>query len=131
VQVTDSANATATKQFTLVINAPTISISTGGIVNAASYAGGSVAPGEIVMISGTGLGPATLVTAQLDSRGYVSTSLAGTQVMFDGVAAPILYTQATHVSVVVPYGVSGKTLTQVLVLYQGQASSVVSMPSRP
>ena len=128
VQVTDSANATATKQFSLAINAPAISISAGGIVNGASYAGGSVAPGEIIVISGSGLGPATLATAQLDSRGYVATSLAGTQVMFDGVAAPIIYTQATHVSAVVPYGVSGKTFTQVLVIYQGQASNVVSTP---
>jgi uncharacterized protein (TIGR03437 family) len=126
-QVMDNANATAFKQFSLAINATAVSISTGGIGNAASYAGASVAPGEILVIYGSGLGPDTLATAQLDSRGYVSTSLAGTQVLFDGVAAPIIYTQAPNVSVVVPYEVSGKPLTQVQVSYQGHVSNTVSM----
>jgi hypothetical protein len=45
-----------------------------GIVNAASYAGGSVSPGEIVTIVGSFPGPATLVPLQLDNRGYGSTN---------------------------------------------------------
>jgi uncharacterized protein (TIGR03437 family) len=128
VQVTDNANATVTKQFSLTINGGALSISGAGIVNAASYAGGSVSPGEIVAIFGSGLGPSTLVGLQLDSRGHVSTSLAGTQVLFDGVAAPMIYTQVGQVSVVVPYEVSGKSTTQVQVVYQGQNSNLVSMP---
>jgi len=127
VEVTDNVNATATKQFSLTIGSTTV-ISANGIVNAASYAGGSVAPGEIVVIFGSGLGPGTLVGLQLDSRGYVSTSLAGTQVVFDGMAAPLVYTEAGQVSAVVPYEVSGRTSTQVQVVYQGQASNVVPMP---
>jgi uncharacterized protein (TIGR03437 family) len=98
------------------------------VVNAASYAGGSVSPGEIVAIFGSGLGPGTLVGPQLDSRGYVSTSLAGTQVLFDGVAAPLIYTWAGQVSAVVPYAVSGKTSTQVQVSYQNQNSNLVAIP---
>src|ERR1019366_2817487 len=74
-----------------------VSISDNGVVNAASYAAGSVSAGEIVAIFGSGLGPSTLVGMQLDSKGYVSTSLAGTQVFFDGVAAPLLYTWAGQV----------------------------------
>jgi uncharacterized protein (TIGR03437 family) len=68
------------------------------------------------------------VGLQLDSRGYVATSLAGTQVLFDGVAAPMIYTLAGQVSVVVPYEVTGKSTTQVQVVYQGQSSNLVSMP---
>jgi uncharacterized protein (TIGR03437 family) len=105
-----------------------VSISANGVVNAAGYAGGSVSPGEIVAIFGSGLGPSTLVGLQLDSKGYVSTSLATTQVLFDGVAAPLIYTWAGQVSAVVPYAVSGKTSTQVQVSYQGQNSNVVAMP---
>ena len=125
VQLTDSTNATATVQLSLTINGVPPSIVAAGI-NAASYAGGSVSPGEIVLIFGSGLGPATLAGPQLDSNGYLSSSLAGTQVLFDGVAAPILYTQASQVSVVVPYEVIGRT--QVQVVYQGLGSNLVLIP---
>jgi uncharacterized protein (TIGR03437 family) len=128
VQVTDNSNTTASKQFSLTINGGALSISANGIVNAASYAGGSVSPGELVVIFGSGLGPTTLAGLQLDSRGYVPTSLAGTQVLFDGVAAPMIYTLAGQVSVVVPYEVSAKSTTQIQVVYQGKNSNVVSMP---
>lgn len=87
-----------------------------------------VCPGEIITIFGSGLGPSTLVGLQLDSRGYVSTSLAGTQVLFDGVAAPLLYTLAGQVSAVVPYAVTGKTSTQLQVRYQGQNSKSITIP---
>jgi uncharacterized protein (TIGR03437 family) len=127
VQVTDSANTVVTKQFSLTIAGSLVSISPGGIVNSASYAGGGVAPGEIVTIFGSGLGPNALSNTQLDSRGYVSTLNSGTQVLFDGVAAPIIYTQAAQVSVIVPYEVSGTTSTQVHVMYQGQTSSSSSV----
>jgi uncharacterized protein (TIGR03437 family) len=125
VQLTDNTNATATLQFSLTINGAPPSILVAGI-NAASYVGGSVSPGEIVLIFGSGLGPNTLVGTQLDTRGYVSSSVAGTQVLFDGLAAPIIYTQASQVSVVVPYGVIGRT--QVQVVYQGQSSNPVLIP---
>jgi uncharacterized protein (TIGR03437 family) len=130
VQVTDGANTVATKQFSLRITGGggSVSISANGVVNAASYAGGAVSPGEIITIFGAGLGPSTLVGLQLDSRGYVSTSLAGTQVLFDGVAAPLIYTVAGQVSAVVPYAVTGKTSTQLQVSYQGQNSNMVSIP---
>jgi uncharacterized protein (TIGR03437 family) len=128
VQVSDSANATASARFSLMIVAGTVSISPNGIVNAASYAAESVSPGEIIAIFGSSLGPNTLVGLQLDSFGRVSTSLAGTQVLFDGVAAPMVYTVAGQVSAIVPYGVNGKSTTRVQVDYQGKSSNVVSMP---
>jgi uncharacterized protein (TIGR03437 family) len=130
VQVTDDANTTVTKQFSMTIN-PSVGmpmISSSGIGNAASYAGGSVAPGELVVIFGSDLGPSTLAGLQVNSNGYVSTSLAGTQVLFDGIAAPLVYTEAEQVSAVVPYEVSGRISTQVQVVYQGQNSNVVAMP---
>ena len=52
------------------------------------------------------------------SNGTVTNSLAGTQVLFDGVAAPMIYTLKGQVSAVVPYAVAGKTSTQVQVQYQ-------------
>ncbi len=128
VQVTDSANTVASKAFSVTINVAAISIGPSGIQNAASYFAGAIAPGEIVFISGSGLGPSTLATLELDGRGYVATSLAGTQVTFDGTPAPLIYVLDGQVSAVVPYGVSGRSSTQVRVSYQGQTSAAVSVP---
>jgi uncharacterized protein (TIGR03437 family) len=128
VQVTDNAGATATKQLSLTIAGSSVSFTGNGVVNSASYASGSVAPGELVVIFGSNLGPGTLAGLQLDNQGNVATSLAGTQVLFDGVAAPMIYTLASQVSVVVPYEVSGKSSTQVQVVYHGQTSASISIP---
>jgi uncharacterized protein (TIGR03437 family) len=128
VQVTDSANATASKQFSLTIYpAGTVSVYLGGIVNSASYAGGGVSPGEVVTIFGAGLGPNTAAGLQV-SNGSVTTSLAGVQILFGGVAAPLIYVQASQASAVVPYEVAGSTSTQVQVIYQGQYSNTVTVP---
>ncbi|HSW44455.1 MAG TPA: M12 family metallopeptidase, partial [Phycisphaerae bacterium] len=61
-----------------------------GAVNAASYASGSVAPGQIVAVFGTNLGPATPALLRLDGAGKVATELAGVRILFDGVAAPMV-----------------------------------------
>ena len=97
------------------------------VANAASYTTDAVSPGEIVVLFGANMGPASIVTLQV-SNGTVTNLLAGTQVMFDGVAAPMIYTLNGQVSAVVPYGVAGKTTTQVQVRYQGSASNTLSVP---
>jgi uncharacterized protein (TIGR03437 family) len=75
-----------------------------------------------VALFGSNMGPASIVTLQVNN-GTVTNSLAGTQVLFDGVAAPMIYTLKGQVSAVVPYAVAGKTSTQVQVRYQDPASS--------
>ena len=97
------------------------------MANAASYTADAVSPGEIVVLFGANMGPASIVTLQV-SNGTVTNLLAGTQVMFDGVAAPMIYTLSGQVSAVVPYGVAGKSTTQVQVQYQGSASNTLSVP---
>jgi uncharacterized protein (TIGR03437 family) len=92
------------------------------IANAANYSTGSVSPGEIVTLFGTNLGPSPIVTLQVD-KGTVTNNLGGTQVFFDEVAAPMIYTLAGQVSAVVPYAVAGKSSTKVQVQYQGTASN--------
>ena len=101
------------------------------MVNAASFIGGRVAPGEIVTIFGSFAGPPALVTLQLDGRGYVTTALAGTRVLFDGIPSPMIYAKGGQASVVVPYAVSGKTSTQVQTEYQGESTGAVSLPVVP
>ncbi len=127
VQVSDSTNAMASSTLSLtIVQVPVISAT--GIMNAASYAAGGVAPGEMITIFGSGLGPPTLSPMQTDARGYVSTSLGGTQVLFDGTPAPLIYSLAGQVSAIVPYETFGKSSTQVQVIFQSQSSSTVSVP---
>jgi uncharacterized protein (TIGR03437 family) len=100
------------------------------VVNGASYLGDSVAPGEVVVIFGANLGPVDLTNLQLDATGRVTTLLSGTQIFFDNVAAPLLYTSATQLGAVVPFGTSGP-IVQVQVMYQNQTSDRFSMPVTP
>ncbi len=98
------------------------------MVNAASYAGGAVAPGELVTLFGANYGPPTLVPAQLDSKGLVSSTLSGAQVLFDGIPAPLIYAVAGQVSAVVPYEVAGQQQTVVQYVYSGVKSNAVTIP---
>src|ERR1035437_4445881 len=99
------------------------------VANAANYNTDAVSPGEIVALFGDNMGPASIVTLQV-SNGTVTNLLAGTQVLFDGVAAPMVYTLKGQVSAVVPYGVAGKASTQVQVQYQDSVSNTLSVPVR-
>ncbi len=98
------------------------------VTNSASNQAGPVSPGEIVTIAGTRMGPADVVTMQTTADGSgVTSSLAGTRVLFDGVAAAMVYTLDRQVSAVAPYGLDGKTSTQVQVEYQGRLSNSVTL----
>ncbi len=112
---------------------PGVTTSISAIVNAASGLSGGIAPGEIVVIYGSGLGPAQLVKAAAGAGGLFGTQLAGTSVLFNGIAAPLIYSSYGQVSVVVPYGISGSAVP-VTVTYQGQTYSGFSVsviPSAP
>ena len=87
-----------------------------------------LAPGEMISIFGTGIGPASPVGLQLDASGKVSTNIGNTQVLFDGLAVPLTYVSATQVNAIVPYEVAGLSSTQIAVNYNGQASAGVTMP---
>jgi uncharacterized protein (TIGR03437 family) len=120
ISASDASVAPLTVAVTLTVSKPAPTI--GSVTNAASFAPGPVAPGEFVTIFGTSLGPTTPASLQLTPGGTVDTILAGTQVFFDNVAAPVIYTSATQVSVIVPYEVNRRAFTEVRVLYLGVAS---------
>jgi uncharacterized protein (TIGR03437 family) len=97
-------------------------VSITAVTNAASNQVGLIAPGELITIYGSNLGPAGLVQFQLNQAGLVPTSVGGTSVFVNGAAAPVLYTSANQVGAVVPFGLSGSN-AQIVVTNQGQASS--------
>ncbi|MBM3788201.1 MAG: hypothetical protein FJW30_28000 [Acidobacteria bacterium] len=102
-------------------------IADNGVVSAATFSGGAVSPGLLVTVFGSRIGPPTLTTAQLTAQNTLATTLAETRVLFDGVAAPLVYVSAGQVSAVVPYDVAGKTTTAMQIEYRGVRSNSVSL----
>lgn len=74
-----------------------------------------VAPGTIVTLTGTGLGPTTPASIELTPEGLVQTTLANTTVTIDGVPAPLLMVSGTQINAIVPYEVAGKQSVPVVV----------------
>ena len=94
-----------------------------GIVNAASYSSGAVAPGEMVAIYGQNLGPASLVTGTFSADANANRQLNGTQVTFNGIPSPLVYASSGAAAAIVPYEIAGATQAAVVVSYNGQAAS--------
>ncbi len=117
--------------FVLKASATAPAVTSAAVVNGATALAGPVAPGAIVVIYGARLGPAALTTLTLNAQGRVSTLLEGTRILFDGVAAPMIYTSAGQVSAIVPYSVAGKTTTSVTFEYNGLRSDPVALPVLP
>lgn len=130
-------NSGAARNGSLTIGSQTFSLqqsqlvvktSAAGVVNAASSQGGAVAPGEIVTLYGSGLGPVSPASLQLTPDGQlVTNSLASVQVLFDGVPAPLIYVSDSQVSAVVPYDVAGQTSTSVQVSNGGITSDPLAL----
>ena len=105
------------------------------ITSAASFDDQTVSPGDIVAIfSKTKIGPSTGTAGQV-VNGRVATQVAGVQVLFDGIPAPILYAGEKQVNCVVPYAINGYA-SSIQILNDGNAvsTSPVRMPtatSRP
>jgi uncharacterized protein (TIGR03437 family) len=83
--------------------APTIA----AVVNGATFLDGPVAPGEMVAIFGNGLGP------------------DGTTVAFDTTNAPVIFSSAKQLGVMVPYNVAGKASVSVRVTRASVISAAV------
>jgi uncharacterized protein (TIGR03437 family) len=97
--------------------------SIGAVVNGASNQVGPIAPGLVVVVYGTGLGPGQLAQA----GGSSLTELAGVSVLFNGVAGQMLYVSSGQVSAVAPPSLPG-TSVPVVVTYRNLSSNAVTLP---
>lgn len=92
------------------------------VTNAASFRN-PIAPGQMVVVWGTNLGP-----KQLDNHivagpnNVVLSEMDGVRILFDGLAAPIVYVSERQCSAVVPYLAAFKPVVNVQVEYQGVRS---------
>ena len=104
------------------------------VVNAASYLGGGVAPGEMVTLFGSAIGPLEPAPLSLTEDGSPATTLAETRILFNGLPAPLAYVSDTQSTAIVPHAVAGRTSVDVQVEHKGARSEVVTVPvlrSRP
>ncbi|HYP05139.1 MAG TPA: endo-1,4-beta-xylanase [Bryobacteraceae bacterium] len=103
-------------------------LSANAIVNAASYRGGAVAPGELVTIFNARYGPSTLRSAVLTPDNKLASEVQTAKVYFDNIPAPLIYAVAGQVSAIVPYEVAGRAETVVQYEFNGVRSNTVTLP---
>lgn len=99
------------------------------VVHAATFKEGPIAGGEILSLFGTKIGPATALNSHLDSSGKIATLLGGTQVLFNGVPAPLYYVGENQINLEAPIEISGSSSALVTVQSNGKtvASTVVDV----
>jgi len=87
------------------------------------YNGSSVpiAPGELITISGSDFGTPLGQSAPVNSS-TPAMQIGLTQVLFDGVAVPIMYTSEFQINAAAPYSLNNKTTTNIVVVYDGVSS---------
>jgi len=100
------------------------------VLNAANYAGGALAAGEMVTILGTSIGPAEGVEAQVSPNSPLPQSLGGARVLFNGIPGALMYASDRQTTAIVPYGIADAVNVDVQVEYRGASSNTVRLPVR-
>jgi len=113
------------------------------IINSAIIMGyGAIAPGELIAIKGTNLGPACTGTGcvaggsqfTLTAQNTVSSTLSTVQVLFDNIPGTPTYVSPTQINVIVPWEIAGFAQVNVVVEYgtvQSAAIPVQVVPVNP
>ncbi|HEX5229604.1 MAG TPA: IPT/TIG domain-containing protein [Bryobacteraceae bacterium] len=92
-------------------------------VNAASYRSGMIAPGGLFSIFGTGLSSETAAASSLP----LSTNLGQTQLLVNGVAAPLVYVSSGQINAQMPVNVQTGTPVTLTVMNGLTASNQVTL----
>lgn len=97
------------------------------VTNNASNVAGVIAPGEIITIKGSLLGPAAPASFSVAAGGTVPATLAGVRVLFDGIPGTPLYVSGPQINVITPWEIRGRLQTAIVVEYQGARSSPIAL----
>ncbi len=81
--------------------------SIGGVVNAATFKVGGLAPGTLVSIFGSGFAASTISAPAVP----LPTTLAGTSVLVNGVPSPLVFVSPGQINAQIPYGLSPGTVS--------------------
>ena len=118
---TSSGLTSAQQSFIIGVAGANSPVSISDLINSASFTGGPVAPGELVTLRGTLLGPAVGVPF---TSNPIASTLGGTKVLFGADAAPLLYSSATQINAVVPWSVAGQSAVTILVQTAAGVTSI-------
>lgn len=123
----DATNSPLKIPVKLVVTAdvatpPSPSFEASGVVNAASFRAGPLAPGSLFTILGTNLAAATMQA----SATPLPSNLGGSSVTINGVPAPLLYVSPTQINAQVPFEIPPGSF-DVIVNAGGMQSAPVAM----
>ena len=92
-------------------------------LNTASFAPftSGVSSGELIVLTGSNLGPVKLQVAVKDP---LPTTLAGVQVLINGIPAPLMLASASEIYVLMPFATTTAT-AQIQVSYNGAFSNMI------
>ena len=97
------------------------------VEHGASMTPGEVAPGQIVSLFGTGLGP-DIPSILAVENGIVRNELAGVRALFNGVPSPLLFAWFNQINAIVPYSIEGAETVSIEVEYDGRMSNPLELP---
>ena len=106
--------------------AQTVSLACVG--NAATYFIRPVAPGEIVALIGSGLGPMQGTQTQATAQSAFPVQASGVKVTFDGTPAPLLWVQDSQINAIVPWSLKQGTNTEICVSSGGKKTNCLTWP---
>jgi uncharacterized protein (TIGR03437 family) len=78
-----------------------------------------IAPGELLRIRGVCMGPFEPVFDSYGSGGALSTSAGGTQILFNGTAAPLVFVSSGQITAQAPFELDGQFQAPVELTYNG------------
>jgi uncharacterized protein (TIGR03437 family) len=113
---------TVSVSLTIPQNAPSVL----AVVNAGSFLPGAISPGEILVITGSAMGPKDIVPMSV-TNGSLDRTLSGAKVFFDGIDAPLVYVSGAQLAAIVPYEIAGRAVTRLVVQYQGVQSAPITL----
>ena len=96
--------------------------------NSASYSIGPIAPGGLVTLFGSGLGPQQGIQTHATLQSPFPTQAANVEVTFDGRPAPLLWVQDAQINAVAPWSLTPGQTTQVCVSNSGVKTNCLTWP---
>jgi len=100
------------------------------VSNSASFVMDRVAPGEVVALFGSSIGPDAPAYARLDSLGRIASEIGGVTASVNGIPAPLLYASRVQINAVAPYGVAGAQNASFVVQKDGVNLPGITLPVR-
>ena len=115
ITIAASENSGTPKSIPVTLTVTAAALVVQRVLHGATLAPTPVAPGQLVTITGSGLGPVVGVAGRPTAAGAYETRLANVRVLFDDQAAPLLFVSNDQINAIVPYGLYGRLSARVQV----------------